>query len=121
MKASQKYKEIFKLKKMLEEANIPFDFIEGCGYPKEYKKLYPDILERYQICYPSNENRWISVIEGFGSHGEEKDRLEIMGGLTPFEKYRGDEPIKGYLTANNVFKRIKTHYELNLFLNNKED
>ena len=28
MKVSQKYKEIFKLKKMLEDAKIPFDFYE---------------------------------------------------------------------------------------------
>lgn len=28
MKVSQKYKEIFRLKKMLEDAGIPFDFYE---------------------------------------------------------------------------------------------
>ena len=28
METSKKYKEIFRLKKMLEDANIPFDFFE---------------------------------------------------------------------------------------------
>lgn len=106
-----KYKEIFKLKRMLERDGIPFDFIEGFGYPKEVKDLYPDICDHFQICYPSQgDNRWISVIEGFGTYGGAQDRLEIMGGFTPWEKYNhGDDPI-GHLTANNVYKRIKRHY-----------
>ena len=49
-----KYKEIFKLKKMLEDANIPFDWIEGWGYGTEEQNLLsiiaPDLIDRYQIC-----------------------------------------------------------------------
>lgn len=72
-----KYKEIFKLKKMLEDAGIPFDWMEGWGYDdaktKLLKKIAPDLMERYQICYPKGSlhhdtNRWISVIEGFGTY-----------------------------------------------------
>ena len=119
-----KYKEIHKLKKMLEDANIPFDWIEGWGYNKKetekLREIAPDIMERYQICYPEGsfnhtENRWISVIQGFGTYGAEMDRLEIMGGFTPWEKYEyGDETtVVGGLTARNVFGRIKKDWEEN--------
>lgn len=90
MKVSRRYKEIFKLKRMLEEAGISFDFIEGYGYSEKIRKMLPDICEHYQICYPSKEDRWISVIEGFGTYGGDYDKLEIMGGLTPLELYKKD-------------------------------
>lgn len=116
-----KYKEIHKLKKMLEDADIPFDWIEGWGYDeketKRLKEIAPDLMEHYQICYPkgsfsNTENRWISVIEGFGTYGSERDRLEIMGGFTPWEKYEyEDEAVMGGLTARNVYQRIKNHWE----------
>lgn len=109
MKFEGKYKEIFKLSEMLEENNIPFDFIIGYGLPKDIEERFS--LEHYQLCYPSNVNRWISVIEGFGTYGSEKDRLEIMGGYTPLEKFKHRDEVIGGLTANNVFKRIKDHYE----------
>ena len=116
-----KYREIHKLKKMLEDADIPFDWIEGWGYgeeqTREFRKIAPDLMERYQICYPEGSfnhpnDRWISVIEGFGTFGAERDRLEIMGGFTPWEQYKyGDDEVIGGLTANNVFKRIKNEHE----------
>ena len=87
---SKKYKEIFKLKRMLEKENIPFEWIECFGYPeseiKKLRKIAPDISEHYQICYPCKDDKkiWISVIEGFGTYGSEQDRLEIMGGFTPW-------------------------------------
>ena len=112
-----KYKEIFKLKKMLEDAEIPFEFIDRFEdmVPEEKREAMrlacPD-FEWYQICYPSNSNRWISVIQGLGTYGAEWDKLEIMGGLTPLERYKmGTESVIGWLTARNVFKRIKNHYE----------
>lgn len=115
MKVSRKYKEIFKLKKMLEDANIPFEFIEGFGFAddKYLKVICPDLLDHYQLCYPKKgEDQYISVIEGFGTYGEERDRLEILGGFTPMEELENGRttPIGG-LTAKNVFKRIKDHYE----------
>ena len=108
-----KYKEIFRLKRMLEKAEIPFDWIENFGYDKKLLSKYPDLLEHYQICYPCKDDGkgWISVIEGFGTYGSEQDRLEIMGGFTPWEEYDGRDSVIGYLTANNVFKRIKRNYE----------
>lgn len=105
-------KEIFRLKRMLEKAEIPFEFIEHFGYDKRLLVKYPDLMEHYHICYPvQGEGQRISVIEGLGTHGREQDRLEIMGGLTPYEQfYHGDSPI-GFLTAENVFKRIKKDWE----------
>ena len=97
----KKYKEIFKLKRMLEKESIPFEFVEGFGYGPEMKKIYPDLLEHYQICYP----------EGFGTHGGEQDKLEIMGLLTPWERYNHGDSVIGWLTAENVFKRIKKDWE----------
>lgn len=109
-----KYKEIFKLKRMLEKADIPFEFVEYFGYDRYDKSIlseYPDIMDHYQICYPSKgENQKISVIGGFGAHGYEKDKLEIMGLLTPWERFEGNTVV-GWLTAENVFKRIKKDWE----------
>ena len=121
METSKKYKEIHKLKKMLEDTDIPFDWIEGWGYDEKetekLRKIAPDLMERYQICCPEGsfnhcDNRWISVIEGFGTYGAEQDRLEIMGGLTEEEKEEGYEVI-GWLTAEEVFERIKKLEEEN--------
>lgn len=114
-----KYNEIFKLKKMLEDAGIPFDWTENWGYDekeiKSLREIAPDLIEHYQICYPKGsfihcENRWISVIEGFGTYGAEKDKLEIMGGLTSKEK-REEGDVIGWLTADDVHQRIKNHWE----------
>lgn len=78
------YKEIIRLRDMLDSEGISYAF----------KPLY----DGYQICYPNNAERQCSVIEHY----------IIMGLLTPEEeKYDG---VKGYLTAEEVFKRIKEHY-----------
>lgn len=109
---SKKYKEIFKLKRMLEKAEIPFEFIECFGYDKRLLSAYPDIMDHYQICYPyKGEYQRISVIGGFGAHGADQDKLEIMGLLTPWERYNHGDSVIGYLTAENVFKRIQKDWE----------
>ena len=109
-----KYKEIFKLKRMLEESKIPFEWFDRSV---SFKNTTPalEMFEHYQICYPRKKQgeRWISVIEGDGSYGHEDDKLEIMGGFTRLEVYEEDPTVKGWLTANNVYKRIKTHWEEN--------
>ena len=113
----KKYKEIYKLKEMLDEAHIPYEFQVGWGYNEEameeLRAKCPDLMEHYHIGYPSlNENtRWISVIERFGTYGAEDDKLEIMGGLTPLEQLSGDGVVMGWLTAEDVFNRIKKNWE----------
>lgn len=101
-----KYTEIFKLKEMLEKANIPFDWRDDTHIFKCIGE------EKYQIEYPStyqNGERVCSVIQGYGTYGANQNLLEIMGLLTPEE---GEQDIVcGWLTADNVFERIKKHWE----------
>jgi hypothetical protein len=53
-------------------------------------------------------DRLISVIEGRYTYGEEKDLLEIQGCLTKREQK--EDSVKGWLSAGDVFKRIKRNY-----------
>lgn len=112
-----KYKEIFKLKKMLDNAGIPYEWSENWDLDPEQVKAFmavaPDLFGYYHIWYPTAKDgeRWISVIEGFGTYGAENDRLEIMGGLTPWEQFSEGNGPKGHLTACNVFGRIKRNWE----------
>lgn len=91
----EKYKEIFKLKKMLEREKIPFEFLKF------------DVMSGYQIRL--NEN--CDVIERIGSYGEKQDLLEIMGAMTKEEMMC--DSVLGYLSAKEVFKRFKYCYENN--------
>lgn len=108
------YKEIFKLKVMLDKANIPYEFLDRSFIDyDEHKLQYPF----YQIIVyePNQEDieepiRLISVIQGYGTYGENKDLLEIQGLLT--NKERKLDGVAGYLSASNVFKRIKKNYRI---------
>lgn len=99
MVKNDEYKEIFRLKEMLEKAKIPFEF--------------RNIFNGYQICYPEANKKKedckcvCSVIEHDGSYGHEKDMLEIMGLLTD-EEAKNDS-VLGWLTAEDVFMRIEAH------------
>jgi hypothetical protein len=98
-----KYTEILKLKTMLEDAKIPFLFKDDMynGYKKP----------SYQIEIIKNGIRLCDAVQNYGSYGEEKDLIEIMGGLT-YEENKKDS-VLGYLTADDVFKRFKYCYENN--------
>lgn len=101
IKPSEKYNEIFKLKSMLEENHIPFEWIE-----------HNDFRNGYQICYPvKSEKRVCSVIEHSFSYGNEKDLLEIQGLLTVEEEEEEHDSVLGNLTADNVYSRILSHWE----------
>ena len=96
------YTEIFKLKRMLEEAEIPFVFSDNV-YDKKHM---------LHIQYPnaSDEERVCSVVQGYGTYGGDVDMLEILGLLTKREK-RNNNAVAGWLSAENVFKRIQKHYK----------
>ena len=79
--------EIFKLKEMLEKAEIPFEF-------NEY-------MSGYHLCYPNEKIKKCSVIEHDGSYGRGQDLLEMMGLLTD-EELKCDDVV-GWLPAENVF------------------
>ena len=93
------FNEIFKLDHMLTEAHIPHELIERPG------------LGGYQVCYPVEqpELRICDAILNVISYGHEDGLLEIMGLLTD-EEYANDT-VKGGLTAEDVFSRIKKDYE----------
>lgn len=96
-----KYKEILRLKGMLEKAKIPFSFYER------------ELSHGYLLRYPAAgvEKRVCSVIEHDYSYGHEKDLLEIMGLMTNKEMNREQDNVLGYLTAENVFYRIEKHWK----------
>ena len=102
-----KYTEIFKLKEMLEEANIPFVYKdESWEYPHSETKIW----YHYHIYYPiDGKKRICSIIQGDGSYGREQDLLEIMGLLTKKEEEHNS--VVGHLTAEEVFERISMHYK----------
>lgn len=93
------YKEILRLEQMLTEAGIPHTFDRS--------------FDGWQVCYPVNEilsnKRVVSVIEHYGSYGKDDDKLEIMGLLTPNESEY--DSVLGYLTAEDVFERIRKHWD----------
>lgn len=100
-----KYKEIFRLKEMLETEGIPLRFFDRSNEAMNFESwqlVYPDV-ESY------DDNRICSVIEGVGSYGQRQDLLEIRGLLT--EEEEKEDSVRGWLTAENVFNRIKNHYE----------
>lgn len=91
-----KFTEIFRLKKMLEEENIPFQFSK--------------IFGGFHIVYSFEGKVVCSVVEHEFSYGREKDLLEIQGLMTEQEMEEEQDTVLGYLTADNVFGRIKMHW-----------
>lgn len=106
---------------MLTDAGIEHEWIDRTpeGWDKFCKKV-PDIATfggvwGWQIIvYKKNGERLISAIEGRGTHGyipenddifAPSDLIEIMGLLTPEEKEW--DSVRGWLTAEEVFGRIK--------------
>lgn len=103
------YKEIFKLKVMLDDKKIPYEFLDRSIVMDNtlYKPFYQLI-----VYIPDEELeekiRLISVVEGYGTYGEKIDLLEIQGCLT--KKEEKEDSVKGFLTAKNVYKRIVKNY-----------
>lgn len=92
--------EIERLKIMLEAAGIPF----------KYSRRY-SASSNTQISYPTHgKQRKCSVIQGQYTYGGKENLLEIMGLLTDEE--REEDCVAGWLTAEEVFRRIKLHWDL---------
>lgn len=102
--------EMPKLIMMLQEENIPF---EQFNMPFGGK----------QVCYYGKKGRpqpkegtfqgpgvgaVCSVIYGYG---KEQGLLEISGLMTKEEYEEQQDTVLGHLTADNVFNRIKKHWE----------
>ena len=122
-----KYKEIFKLKEMLEIAEIPYIFIDRFEEDrklmknneylkdKEYYQIllfddFREVIEHYNVYKVfNNEKRIISIVQGYRTYGEEDDLLEIMGLLT--EEEEKIDSVTGYLTAEDVFNRIVKYFK----------
>lgn len=98
--------QIDKLDAMLKEAGIPFERNDD---------MYPDIplyesIGMRRIKYPRKGYECVcSVIQGKYSHGGDQNLLEIMGLLTKEEE--ACDSVKGWLTAEEVFGRIKKHWD----------
>lgn len=108
--------EFDKLIKLLDDAKIPYErnddkdpnntfFAYTGGHPMKRIVYGRDAVystKHDMICV-------CSAIWGYGSYGYEEGLIEIMGLLTPEEEEY--DSVKGYLTADNVFNRIKKHWE----------
>lgn len=111
------YKEILKLKEMLEKANIPFKFTDDLFNTKSiHIELRQQIQDSIKDQYPAysiqiikNGKVLCDAVEHTLSYGNKEDLLEIMGGLT--EEEQENDSVLGYLTAKEVFKRFKYCYE----------
>lgn len=93
------YRTIFKLKAMLESEHIPFVFKD-----RSFERYL-----FYTLSYPvahSKNGRVCTVIQGYCTYGSEKGLLETMGLLMPDE-----EKCRCALTVNDVFNRIKAHWD----------
>lgn len=94
--ANEAYQEILRLKEMLDTAGIP--------------NQIDRVRDGWHIAYPCNgEKRKCSSREFSGTRGCTKDRLEIAGLLNTEERKYDDRV--GWLTAENVFDRIKRDWE----------
>lgn len=94
--------EFDKLVSMLDKAGIPYERDDEDD---------DSSMDMKRIHYPQTNNFVCSVIFGHGSYRYEDGLLEIMGLLTDEE--RKWDSVCGHLTAEDVFQRIKKHYEEN--------
>ena len=113
------YKEILKLKEMLEKENIPFEFTDDFFNTKsihiEVKQQIQDLIKdqypAYAITISKNGKYLCDAIQHTLSYGNKQDKIEICGALTVEESE--NDTVLGYLSAEEVFKRFKYCYEHN--------
>lgn len=93
-----KRNEIVKLSKMLDKEGIPHEDMQ--------------IFDGLQVNYPNKKDCVCDAICHSFSYGHEEGLLEIMGLV---DEDCGDD-VQGYLTAKEVFKRIKKHFNKNFII-----
>lgn len=87
------------LRRLLNEAGIPYE-----DHPEP---LSVSVMDR--VWYVRDGNVICSAIWGMGSYGYKDGLIEIMGLLTEEEREKDD--VVGYLTPEEVFRRIKRDWE----------
>lgn len=95
-------RELYKLHNLLEDRQIKHEFIieENGKYTRRMIKIHDEIDgQRFEI---------LSAICHYGSYGYEQGLIEILGLLTREEERESN--VVGYLTADNVFRRVKKYY-----------
>lgn len=95
--------EILRLKKMLEDAGIPFEYDDDVFGEGD------NLQARQIVVFVDDEGNNVDAIYNTASYGYTEGLLEIMGGLT--EKEGSEDSVLGYLTAEEVFERFKYCYE----------
>lgn len=87
--------EMMKLAYLLIDSNIPWEPGVNMG--------------TLQIFYPSRANCVCDAICHPGSYGYSAGLLEIMGLVSP----HNEDGVEGWLTAEEVFRRMSKHYHHN--------
>lgn len=104
------YAEIKKLDAMLNDAEIPHEFGPRFdGYQITYFGKQGKPTPKPGCGYGSGMGAICSAVEMTGSYGCEDDRIEIQGLLLPEECE--EDSVVGGLSAEEVFVRIKDHWE----------
>lgn len=100
--------ELDKLEKYLKDNNIAYERLDEMPSYAPFSVLKKNGLTTmfHQICVPSRKNCKWDVICHKGSYGYEEGLLELMGSLLTDEE-RKEDSVVGYLTADNIIKRME--------------
>ena len=100
--------EMNKLEKYLREKHIPYERIDQEQILDQYGLARQ--LERHQICVPDANYPWSwDVICHWGTYGYEEGLLELGGDLVDYKK--DGDTVVGWLTADDVIRRIESYVE----------
>ena len=100
--------EMDKLRNMLDVNRIKYNYDVIDDGRDILSVCFGLVGKREYIQIYNNGQRIISVVYGCGTYGYEKGLLEIMGLLTD-EEFENDDVV-GYLSAENVYNRIKKYF-----------
>lgn len=100
------FTEIFKLKNMLDEANIKYNFTDRYFVNEMDGINGNENYTNYQIeIYNVHGERILSIIQGTYTFGGIQNLLEIM--LTTSREEPSEDEVYGWLTAIETFEIIK--------------